>query len=351
MLLERARLDPVTAIERLAGMQAQYPPAPYIGLWSRLQDFRREDLESAIKGDRVLKATLMRATLHLVSARTFSAYRLVAPDPYTVYTNTARLLRQHGLDPAAARRRVRERVLAVVRKRPVSRAELGAIVREETGDGVPLPNPAGWGAAAAYGDLISVVDDALFVFPREAHHRLAPPAAVEKSEALRRVAEWYLAAFGPASRADLAQWSGQTSTVFAVAFDVLDLVTFEADDGRTLFDLRAAPRPDPDVEAPVRFLPRWDNLLLAHDRRQRVLPDAYRQMIIRNGMMFQTFLVDGLVAGAWEAPLRGKAALTLRPMRKLSALERAEVEEEGIRLLSWLRPDTERRDLRWEIEV
>src|SRR5919201_3271027 len=168
MLLERARLDPVTAIERLAGMQAQYPPAPYIGLWSRLQDFRREDLESAIKGDRVLKATLMRATLHLVSARTFSAYRLVAPDPYTVYTNTARLLRQHGLDPAAARRRVRERVLAVVRKRPVSRAELGAIVREETGDGVPLPNPAGWGAAAAYGDLISVVDDALFVFPREA---------------------------------------------------------------------------------------------------------------------------------------------------------------------------------------
>ena len=349
MLLERARLDPVTAIERLAGMQAQYPPAPYIGLWSRLQDFRREDLELAVRRDEVFKVTLMRATLHLVSARTYPAYRLAAPDPYTVYTNTARLLRQHGLNPAEARQRVRARVLAVAEKRPVSRAELGAIVREETGDAIPHPNPAGWGAAAAYSDLISVADDALFVFPRVAHHRLAPPAAMEKGEALSRVAGWYLAAFGPASRADLAQWSGQPSSVFAAALDQLDLVTFEAEDGRTLFDLRAAPRPDPDVEAPVRLLPRWDNLLLAHDRRQRVLPDAYRQLIIRSGMMFQTFLVDGLVAGSWEAPLRGKATLILRPMRSLTARERKDVEEEGTRLLAWLRPDAERRELRWEL--
>jgi hypothetical protein len=159
----------------------------------------------------------------------------------------------------------------------------------------------------------------------------------------------YLAAFGPATRADVAGWLGRSVTTFADALDSLDLITFQAEDGRKLLDLRDAPRPDASVTAPVRFLPKWDNLLLAYDRRERVLPEALRKTVIRkNGDVLSTFLVDGMVAGAWEAPLRGRPVMTLRAFTTLSVRHRRAVEREAASLLSWLRPEATGGEVGWK---
>jgi hypothetical protein len=345
MLLERVELDAVTAIERLAGMQAQYSPSPYIGLWSRLRGFQRAELEEALREDRVYKATLMRVTLHLISAREYDAYRIASPRPQQMYRNTARLLQELGADAEAIGREM----MAAVRERPHTRAELMALARRLIHP--ELPDWGAWGAVALAGGLIHHPENARFGHFSGGRYRPAPPEQTDPAEAFRHVAAAYFAAFGPATRADLAQWSGQTVSAFSAALDALDLITLRAEDGRTLLDLPDSPRPEEDVPAPVRFLPKWDNLLLAYDRRERVLPEEYRKIVIRkNGDVLPTFLVDGVVAGTWEAPLRGKAVLTLTPLGPIPASSRQEVEEEGERLLAWLRPDAEKRELHWAKE-
>ncbi len=344
MLLQRVAIDAVTAIERLAGMQAQYSPSPYIGLWSRLSGFKREELEVAVLEDRVLKATLMRGTLHMVSGQDFSRYRVASRSPYHVYTQMVQQLRERGVDVDA----VREEIVAALRQRPLKRVEVRAMARHLVPD--DLPEWAAWSTVALSGDLINLQDDARFGYFGGSRYRLAPDDESEAEGELRYVATAYFAAFGPATRADLAQWSGRSVSSFAAALDDLGLVSLHAEDGRTLLDLPSTPRPDPDIPAPVRFLPKWDNLLLAYARRERVLPERYRKIVIRkNGDVLPTFLVDGLIAGTWEAPLRGPAVLTLSPLEPLSDDNRAEIEHEGERLLTWLRPDTDRRAITWAI--
>ncbi len=344
MLLQRVAIDAVTPIERLAGMQAQYSPSPYIGLWSRLSDFKREELEGAVLGDRVPKATLMRGTLHLVSDQDFGRYRVAFRRPYHVYTQTVQQLQERGIDVEA----VREEIVAAVRQRPLKQIEIRALARHHIPD--DMPEWAAWRTVAVSGDLINLRDDARFGYFGGSRYRLAPEAESAAEGALRYVATAYFAAFGPATRADLAQWSGRSLSSFAAALDELGLVSLRAEDGRTRLDLPSAPRPDPDIPAPVRFLPKWDNLLLAYARRERVLPERYRKIVIRkNGDVLPTFLVDGLVAGTWEAPLRGPAVLTLSPLEPLADDNRSEIEQEGERLLTWLRPDTDRRAIKWAI--
>ncbi len=344
LLLQRVAIDAVTAIERLAGMQAQYSPSPYIGLWSRLNDFKREELEVAVLGDRVLKATLMRGTLHLVSRQDFGRYRVASRSPYHVYTQTVQQLRARGVDVEA----IREEIIAAVRQRPLKRMEIRTMARHRVPD--DMPEWAAWSTVALSGDLINLQGDARFGYFGGSRYRVAPEDESEPDGALRHVAAAYFAAFGPATRADLAQWSGQSVSSFAAALDELGLVSLRAEDGRVLLDLPDAPRPELGIPAPVRFLPKWDNLLLAYARRERVLPEPYRKIVIRkNGDVLPTFLVDGLVAGTWEAPLRGPAVLTLSPLEPLSDDNRAEIEHEGERLLTWLRPDTDRRTITWAI--
>lgn len=342
MLLGRLELDAVTAIERLAGMQAQHSPAPYIGLWSRLCRFQRQELEAALREDRVLKATLMRGTLHLVSAREFGRFRVASRSPYHVYTQMAQQLQERGIDVEA----IRAEIIQAVRERPLKRMEVRTVAQHRLP--ADLPEWAAWSTVALSGDLINLPDDARFGYFGGSRYRLAPQDQAEPSDGFRYVAAAYFASFGPASRGDLAQWSGQSVSAFSQALDALDLVSFRAEDGRALYDLPHAPRPEGDIPAPVRFLPKWDNVLLAYERRERILPEPYRKIVIRkNGDVLPTFLVDGFVAGTWEAPLRGRAVLTLAPLQPIPSREREEVEREAERLLAWLRPDTDRRELRW----
>ena len=341
-LLERAPLGPLPMIEHLGGLQAQHSPSPYIGIWSRVREFDRADLEAALLEDRVLKATLMRGTLHLVTDRQYPAYRTVIASRLSVYSDMVKRLRNLGVDVDA----VREQAVARLCEGPIGRLELrrfaAALVPPD------LEEWAGYAAVATGVDLISGREDGLFGRFAGTSYRLGPEARSDPTEAWRHVVAAYLRAFGPATRGDLAQWSGEPVSAFATALDSLDLLVFEGVDGRRLLDLPDAPRPGAEAEAPVRFLPKWDNVLLAYERRQRVLPEALRKIAIRkNGDVLPTFLVDGFVAGSWDAPLRGRAVMTLTALQPIGRRDRAAVEAEGEALLAWLRPDTDRREVRW----
>jgi hypothetical protein len=259
-----------------------------------------------------------------------------------VYTQMVQQLVELGVNVNA----IRAEIIAAVRERPMKRMEVRALARQRIPE--HLPEWAAWSTIALSGDLINLPDDGRFGYFGGSRYRVAPEADVDSAEAFRGVVTAYLAAFGPPTRADLAQWSGQSVGAFAAALESLDLVTLRAEDGRTLLDLPDAPRPVTGTPAPVRFLPKWDNLLLAYQRRERVLPESSRKVVVRkNGDVLPTFLVDGMVAGTWDAPLRGRAVLTLTPLGAIAANDRDEVEREGERLLAWLRPDTDRREVRW----
>src|SRR5581483_8776673 len=260
MLLKREPLDAVTAIARLAGMQAQYSPAPYIGLWSRIEGFERDELERHVRDDRVLKATLMRGTLHLVAAHDFDRFRAATRNPF----NSVARMRALGVDTDA----VRAAILAAAAERPLDRAEIGRVVAEQLPPGSPVWGA--WHAVAISGALINLAADASFGYFGGSRYRLGPPDGVDREVGRRHLVAAYLAAFGPATRADLAQWSGQTLGSLARAIESLDLVELRHEDGRILLDLASAPRPEDAGEVPVRFLPKWDNLLLAYARRGRV---------------------------------------------------------------------------------
>jgi hypothetical protein len=343
MLLERADVDTVTAIERLAGMQAQYSPAPYIGLWSRVRDFKREELETALRANLVYKATLMRGTLHLVSARQFDFYRVASRYPSHVWTDGLAQLQSRGVDVEA----LREEILSALDERPLKKPELQQLFRHR----IPsdLPDWVAFSVVIVVGATMNHHEDARFGHFAGSRYRRAPLPEVDPEQAMRHLVTSYLAAFGPATRSDIAQWLGRSVSVVAAALESLDLVNFTGDDGRKLVDLPGAPRPDPNVAAPVRFLPKWDNLLLAYERRERVLSDQVRKVVIRkNGDVLPTFLVDGVVAGAWEAPLKGRASMTLTPFTRLPARQKRAVEREAGALLAWLRPDATKPQIAWK---
>jgi hypothetical protein len=343
MLLERADLDAVTAIERLAGMQAQYSPSPYIGLWSRVRDFKREELEAALAAHLVYKATLMRGTLHLVSAREFDHFRLASRFPRHVWSQGPQQLADRGVDVDA----LRADILAALDSRALKKSELERAFRHR----IPadLPDWVAFSVIVSIGAAINHHEDARFGHFAGSRYRRAPETVADPEDAIRAVVTSYLAAFGPASRADIAGWLGRPVSTFSAALEALDVVTFQADDGRVLIDLRDAPRPEAAVPAPVRLLPKWDNLLLAYDRRERVLPEAIRKTVIRkNGDVLPTFLVDGVVAGAWDAPLKGRAVILLTSFTALSVKNRKALEREASSLLAWLRPDSGSHEVRWK---
>jgi hypothetical protein len=322
-------------------MQAQYSPSPYIGLWSRVRDFKREELEGALAAHLVYKATLMRGTLHLVSARQFDLFRLASRFPRHVWTTGPAQLAERGIDVDA----LREEILSALDAKPLKKPELERAFRHR----IPADLPDWVSFSVVLYAAINHHEDARFGHFAGSRYRRAPLPEADPDDAMRAVVASYLSAFGPATRADLAQWLGRSVSMFSSALESLDLVTFQTDDGRKLVDLAGAPRPDATVPAPVRFLPKWDNLLLAYDRRERVLPEALRRTVIRkNGDVLPTFLVDGFVAGSWEAPLRGRAVMSLTPFGALTAKNRRAVEREADSLLAWLRPDAAQREVSWK---
>ena len=322
LLLERKRLSATAVIERLVGMQAQWPPAPYVGIWTRTTSFRRKALERELASAVVVKATVMRQTLHLVTRRDYALLR-------------AALSETNHLDQTSVAKRLAPVVRALAASGPVTTAEaLAHLEREHALTGVDARRA--WRGARARAHVLHHHETALWhARPEGRFIALEEPEAHDPVEARAQILSRYLAAFGPASRRDVAAWSMMHVPELAAALERLEpLRRFRDERGRELLDVQRAPLPDAETPAPVRFLPKWDNVLLAFADRTRVLPEEYRKTVIRtNGDVAQTFLVDGLVAGVWRVE-NGRVAL--EPFAPLSRSAKRELEEEAGRLEAFL---------------
>jgi hypothetical protein len=319
LLLERSRLPVPAAIERLGAMQAQWPPAPYVGLWSRLEGFRHEQLTRALERKRVTRSTLFRMTVHLVSAKNQPAFARLVHDQWR------KDFEREGLPLGE----LEERIERLADDGLFTYADLNAVL--------PELEPRGF-RVRCLTPLVHVPPSGTWGRPRikltTAERWLGvrmPPA----DEAAEHVIRSYLRAFGPATRADLLQFSGMRVAALDPALEALrpSLLSLEAEGGRELLDLPRAPRPDPSTRAPVRFLPPFDALVLSHRDRTRVLPEDYRRRVIRGGDVRPTFLVDGLVAGEWR---REANKVKVEPYVPLPARARREVDGEARRLAAFL---------------
>jgi hypothetical protein len=330
-------VEPVEAVQRLAGMQAQEPRPPFVGLWSRVEGFAREDLVGALGDGSAVRGMLMRATLHTASALDFRALRpVVQPVLSAAYAGVDKR-RREGVDVDAVLPVARE----LLEEEPRTFNELRALLSER----FPDANERGLGyAARTHLPLTMVPTDDRWGFPRDAKFALAEAGTDGSPEPLVRR---YLAAFGPASAADAQTWSGLRG-VAGVLEEMDELERFEDGQGRTLFDLPDAPRPDADVPAPIRFLPEFDNLVLAHADRTRLLDDEHRPRVVTKNLRVKaTFLVDGRVAGTWKSTRKGKkASLELEPFTKLRKKDLKALTSEGEQLLHFIEEDAASFDIK-----
>lgn len=318
MLLERADVPVVGAVERLAGMQAQEPRPPFVGLWTRLEGFAAEDLRSAIRDGRLVRGTLMRGTLHLAGAPDYKAFR---PTLQPVLDAAMRgVLGGRGssdLDVGAVLEAGRE----LLRDGPLRFDDIRAALQKR----FPDADDRSLGYAVRMGlPLVMEPSDDQWGYPRTAAFGLSDETG---RAAPKRLVKSYLAAFGPASLADFQTWSGLKAD--PDWFDGLERFA------GGLFDLPDAPRPDEDIPAPVRFLPDFDNLLLAHADRTRVIADEHRPLVATKNLRIKaTFLVDGEVAGTWS--VKGRK-LELEPFGRLAKTVERQLADEGEALVSFLR--------------
>jgi Winged helix DNA-binding domain len=275
----------------VGGLQAQYAPSMYIGLWSRLDGLERDAVTRALERRGIVQGTLLRSTIHLVSATDYWPFVLAISDARRTWWLRTRPAELNARQMGAAARKVR-RALAGATLR---RGEIEALVGKERAQGVGLwldmvraPPSGTWERRRA--DLYAAAED-----------WLGPPE-LTPDDALDHTVRRYLSAFGPASRREMAGWAGLGVRDVAPALDRLRLRRFRAEDGELLLDLPRAPLPDPDTPARVRLLGTWDATLLVHTRRAGVLPEPYRPRIFssRNPRSLPTFLVDGAVAGTWR---------------------------------------------------
>ncbi len=325
LLLERAKGSIPKVLERMGTMQAQYAPSMYIGLHSRIEGFERPQLDRALERRTVAQGTLMRATIHLVSAADYWPIAL------------------------GVRRARREAWLAASYRKDYSASQLSAAarkLRKQLGDGTlgrkEIHELLGSDSVVTNG--VNMWIDLLRVPPSGTWERRradlyaaadpwlgAPPKSLDEWEGIELLVRRHLTGFGPAPFADIANWAGLHPKRVEPVLDGMKLRFFQAEDGEELVDLPRAPLPEPETPAPVRFLGNWDAMLLTHARRTGVLPEEHRSKVFntRTPQSVPTFLVDGRVAGTWKFE-KGKVAT--KPFSRLDASAKRELREEAERL-------------------
>lgn len=333
-LLERARMPVREAVEQLAGLQAQAPEPPYIALWSRLADFDPGELSRLLESREVVRLSVMRGTVHLVSDRDALQLRALTQPLHEAAARTTRSARLAAADP----RQVAAAARALLAAEPLTGAELGDRLHTQWPDEEPRALAM---TARLLLPLVQIPPRGLW--GRSGRPRVAtaenwlgrPPAA---EPCVETMVLRYLGAFGPASVRDVQAWSGLTRLGEVVERLRPQLRVFADETGRELFDLPHAPRPDAEVPLPVRFLARYDSLVLAHADRSRILDEPVRRTLAgRNGQVPGTFLVDGRVGGVWRSDTRRRTAtLTLTPFGQLADGTRQALAEEGERLLRFV---------------
>jgi len=345
LLLERVEMPAIEAIEHLAGMQSQAPHAPYVGLWTRLWKFRADELSDLIATRRAVRAPLMRATLHLVSAQDCLAFR-PAVQPVIERSFAGAPFDVAGVDVPKLLEAGRE----LIEHRPRTRAELGGLLAERW----PGHDPVSLAQAITY-LLATVQVPPRGIWGKGGQARWTTVQSwlgrdLDVDPFAERLVIRYLAAFGPATVRDIQVWSGLTR-VAAVVDGLRDrLVTFRDESGGELFDLPDAPRPDPATPAPPRFLPEYDNLLLSHADRTRFITGGERVPLQPGlGGRYGMLLIDGVFRGTWRITRQHHTAvLHVEPFeRDAIASEREAIASEGEQLLRFAVEDATSHEVRF----
>ena len=331
LLLQRSNLAPERAVERVAGLQTQYAPSGYVGLWSRLEGFRREHLTDALLAGRIVQAWMMRCTIHMVSAQDYPPLtEAVRAARRTWWERSAKVRAELDMPAAAAV------VRGCLAAGPLKQVEIQARL---TAAGLPV---AAWPGVQLWLDLVRVPPAGTWATPRAhvyglAEHTVPPPDPWPSEAAGRRhLVGRYLTAFGPASVRDVASFCGWTVTATRAVLGEIELRRYRDEGGGELVDVPEAPLPGPDTPAPVRFLGQWDATLLVHARRGQILPERYRSKVFATSIpqSVPTFLVDGQVAGSWRWV---ESEIRCEPFHELDAATRHEVDAEAQRLAEFHR--------------
>ena len=333
LLLERERLSVVDAVERLAGLQAQHTSAPYLQLWTRLDGFERDELARALEARSLVKALLMRGTLHIVTAADYWAYAVARQDGTPAWPA--------GYERFVPTRRIEELAATLTADLRRTRRTLPEILATLAADASgPASAAFLWRTLQRHGHFVHVPPSGLWGYHKGGHYAAAdawvdgeppaPPAALDLL--VRR----YLGAFGPATEHDVARWAGITRvTPIRASLARLAARTYRNEEGRLLYDLPDTPLPDPDTPPPPRLVARYDNLLLAHVDRTRILADVpATRVIATNGLVHATILVDGFVAGTWRLE---NGRVVLEPFGRLERDTRAALEAEAKRVEHFMR--------------
>jgi len=341
LLLERSHRGVVETIEHLVGMQAQVPETPYTALWSRLRRFDPNELGRLIETRRAVRASLMRITLHLVTARDFLALRpLIQPAMNSLFPKTDAGRRIDDID-------VEELVrvgVELLAEKPRTRIELGRLLADRFG-----------GDAVALGSAVIWLSSLVQVPPRGVWGKRGNPTwtlaedwlgrPMSAKPSIDKMVLRYLRAFGPATVSDASAWSRLPR--LREVFERLrpKLTTYRDEQGRELFDVEDVTLPDRDAPAPPRFLPEYDNVLIGHQDRSRVFLDDRKRIIGT-----PTVLIDGFVRATWKIERkRSIATLTVAPIERLKNVDA--VVEEGARLVEFREPDADTYDVRVSRDV
>ena len=296
MLLGRSGGSLPKVLERMGGLQAQYAPSMYIGLWSRMEGFERDQLDRALGRRSVAQGTLMRATIHLVSKA----------DYWPMAIGVRRSRREAWVEGRARRGYTAKQASSAARK---LRARLGdgtmsrKEIHELVGSDSVITN-----AVNMWLDLVRVPPSGTWdrrradLYAAAEHWLGEPPPKLDEPKGIELLIRRYLGGFGPASVDELADWTGLPPKRVTPVLKRIKLRGFAAEDGTELIDLQRAPLPDPVTPAPVRLLPTWDATLLVHTRRTGIMPEEHRPKVFntRTPQSVPTFLIDGRVAGTWS---------------------------------------------------
>jgi hypothetical protein len=347
LLLGRVEMSIPDAISHLVGLQAQASRPPYIGLWTRLAGFEAGDLSRLIVERRVVRVSLMRVTIHLVTAAGGLALRPLLQPLFARALNSI----AGRPDPDWDIQAIAVAGRALVETRPRTLLELGGLLAERWagGDPIKLANVVRYSVP-----LVQVPPRGLWEGGGPATWTtleawLGRP--LEPNPSLDEMAVRYLTAFGPATVSDIAAWSGLTRWRNVVDRLRPRLVTFRDEHGRELFDVPGAPLPHPETPVPPRLLAEFDNILLSHADRTRIIADADRKRVISvNGLVAGTALIDGFVGGTWKMERRGRAAtLRIEPFISLSAKVTAALTAEGAQLLAFAAGDAASHDIQFTL--
>ena len=344
MLLARETISVSAAVERLVGLQAQLASAPYVGLWTRLQNFKREDLASLIDARKIVKATFNRATLHLVTAEDYLRFRTtLQPLLAGAASSIAKDRGEFDLD------KVLKAARAYLAEKPRTFADLSDMLAELLPD---VDVGAMRYSVRTHIPLVQVPIATGWSYPSKPEFTLAESwlgRKISPKEFLPELVKRYLAAFGPASVTDAQTWLGLK---LKDTFEALrpELQTYRDENRRELFDLPGIELPAEDVPAPLRFLPEFDNLLLSHSNRTRVVAEENRPQVYLPALrVAATILVDGFVRGAWKVEkAKSAATLVITPFEKLAKKDRSALMEEAALLVRFVEPAAKSYDVRFD---